>query len=100
VALFRDLSFQKSLAFVFSIAADLDTPKNYLIRFSSRGGKLPNEVVVDVVEQYYVPCLCCDWLILEGKLHKCYCGGIHSPELSYPNGELPPDAEGEVHEFN
>jgi hypothetical protein len=61
---------------------------------------LTDEVIDQAVEPIcYVPCLCCDWLILEGKLHRCYCGWVHMPEQSYPEGKLLPDAEGEVHEF-
>ena len=60
---------------------------------------MPNDVAEPVVERYYVPCLCCGWLILEGKIHLCWCGWPHTPEQSYPGGKLPPDAEGEVHEY-
>lgn len=60
---------------------------------------MSNEVVADVVEpKCYVPCLCCNWLILEGELHLCICGCDHTPELSWPEGGIP-DAEDEIHEF-
>ena len=60
---------------------------------------MSNEIIEPIVERCYISCLCCSWLILEGELHRCYCGWVHTPEQSYPGGELPSDAEGEIHEF-
>jgi hypothetical protein len=85
------------LVFAFGIVANFDTPKNYHIHFSSKGESLPNESIGPVVERCYVPCLCCSWLILEGNLHLCWCGAVHTPEQSYGE-KMPPDDEEEVYE--
>lgn len=53
---------------------------------------LLNELGLPEVEPCYVPCMCCDWLILEKELHSCDCGRVHTPEWSWPEGGIP-DAE-------